>query len=87
MNGFKLAGGLKFNNTAQYQIFLKGFLDESWSERLSGMDIYNHLEAGQAIAELRGEVRDQAELISILSNIYELHLPIINLKLVDLEPT
>jgi hypothetical protein len=33
---------LKFNSTVSYRICLKGFLDESWSERFNSMAINNN---------------------------------------------
>lgn len=74
---------LKFSSRAYYQITVKGFLDESWSERLSGMTIVNEESDGQAVAKLSGEVRDQSELIGVLSSIYEIHLPLVSLEFTE----
>ncbi len=41
MTGTKEGAELKFTSPASYRICVKGFLDESWSERLNGMRITN----------------------------------------------
>ena len=77
--------GLKFTSSATYQIFIKGFLDESWSDRLNGMTI-DHLntDAGALpVTKLCGKVQDQAELLGVLNSIYEMHLPLVTLELID----
>ena len=76
--------GLKFTSSATYQIFIKGFLDESWSDRLNGMTI-DHLnsETGLPVTKLCGKVQDQAELIGVLNSIYEMHLPLLSLAHID----
>ena len=76
--------GLKFTSSATYQIFIKGFLDESWSDRLNGMTI-GHLnsETGLPVTKLCGKVQDQAELIGVLNSIYEMHLPLLSLTHID----
>jgi hypothetical protein len=78
-----LCADLKFMSPATYQIIVKGFLDESWSDRLVGMAIDNKTFAsGTPITALRGKVCDQAELFGVLNSIYEMHLPLISLELV-----
>lgn len=79
----KRVSALRFNGRAQYQLCLKGHLDDSWSDRICGMAIYNRKEQGTAIVELIGSVRDQAELLALVCNLYELHLPIISISLHD----
>lgn len=77
-----IASGLKFTSPATYRILIKGFLDESWSERLNGMRIVNLSSVdGRPITTLYGQVRDQAELLGVLNSIYEMHLPLISLGL------
>jgi len=80
----RVSDDLKFTSLAAYQIFIKGFLDESWSDRLNGMTI-GHLnsDAGLPVTKLCGKVQDQAELLGVLNSIYEMHLPLISLELID----
>ena len=76
--------GLNFSSTAHYLICVKGFLDDSWSERFSGMSIVNTIiDDKTPVTELYGRLSDQSELFGILSSIYEMHLPIINVKLTN----
>lgn len=82
MDRLEIADSLCFTSSATYQILVKGFLDESWSERLSGMTIVNKsLDSGPPVTKLYGQVRDQAELLGVLNSIYEMHLPLISLAL------
>jgi hypothetical protein len=84
MDNLSTAEGLKFTSPATYRIVIKGYLDESWSERLSGMMI-DHLsiEHGLPITKILGRVRDQSELIGVLNSIYDMHLPLLSLSLED----
>jgi hypothetical protein len=85
MTALRVPGDLKFTSPATYQIFIKGFLDESWSDRLNGMTI-DHLntDAGALpLTKLCGQVQDQAELLGVLNSIYEMHLPLVTVELLD----
>ena len=82
MTKLKHSAGLKFTSPAAYRIYVKGFLDESWSERLNGMTILNMFsDEGLPITKLYGQVCDQAELLGVLNSIYEMHLPLMSLRL------
>ena len=77
----------KFSSPARYRICVKGFLDESWSERFSGMRISNEVPGRVSpMAELSGPMRDQTELVGVLNSIYEMHLPLLSLEIIDDEP-
>jgi hypothetical protein len=84
MTTLRVPDDLKFTSPTTYQIFIKGFLDESWSDRLNGMTI-DHLNTDSGalpVTKLCGKVQDQAELLGVLNSIYEMHLPLISLGLV-----
>ena len=75
---------LKFTSPASYRIGVKGFLDESWSDRLSGMNIHNEVSGRTTpIAFIEGQVRDQSELFGVLNSLYEMHLPMLSLELLN----
>ena len=75
---------LKFTVPARYCICVKGFLDESWSHRLSGMQISNQVPDKQSpTAEITGEVRDQTELIGVINSLYEMHMPLISVTFLN----
>ena len=66
-----------FDSSGKYRICVKGFLHESWSERLAGLRITPGNFKGQAVTELTGQIRDQAELAAILETLYDRHLTIL----------
>jgi hypothetical protein len=75
---------LNFSSGARYRICVKGFLDDSWSERFSDMCISNQADGIiSPLAVLDGSVMDQTELIGVLNNLYELHLPLVSVTFLD----
>lgn len=75
---------LNFSSGAHYRICVKGFLDDSWSERFSDMRISNQIDGTVTpLAVLDGSLMDQTELIGILHNLYEMHLPIVSVTFID----
>jgi hypothetical protein len=72
---------LPYDRPATYQISVMGRLDPNWSKRLDGMRITSTQEGSNpVITTLEGEVTDQAALAGILNMLYELHMPILSLK-------
>jgi len=83
MISLKNSEGLKFTTSATYRIHVKGFLDESWSDRLSGMLIENQAsESKSPVAVLQGTMLDQTQLLGVLSNLYEMHLSLISVEFI-----
>ena len=75
---------LKFSLSARYRICVKGFLDESWSNRFSGLRINNHVPGRiSPVTALVGTVRDQTELLGVLNSLYEMHMPLVSIELLD----
>ena len=75
---------LGFNLPANYRICVQGFLDGSWAERLSDFRINNQVSAGELpVAVLTGKTRDQTELIGVLNGLYEMHLPLLSVELLN----
>ena len=63
---------------AVYRIRVRGRLDASWSDRLSGMQITESRGADdRPETVLEGRLADQAALAGLLNALYELHLPVI----------
>jgi hypothetical protein len=82
----KHSADLKFTSPAAYRIYVKGFLDESWSDRFSGLQIENQTSStGSPTTILQGTLLDQAQLLGVLSNLYEMHMSLISLELLDNE--
>ena len=70
------AGTLSMDGPAIYRICVTGVLSSDWSNRLAGMQIT--LNEGNTI--LVGRLNDQAALSGVLTALYELHLPVINVE-------
>jgi len=86
MTTLKHSAGLKFTSPAAYRIYVKGFLDESWSDRFNGLQIENQTSATEPPKTiLQGTLLDQAQLLGVLSNLYEMHMSLISLELLDNE--
>ena len=76
--------GMRFDMPASYCIEIQGYLDASWSDRLAGMHISTCQGENQApVATLTGRVRDQAELAGVLGTLYEMHLVLLKLEIID----
>ena len=77
---------LKLWTPATYRIQVVGVLDKSWSDRLGGMIIKTRQRADQStVTTLTGRMIDQAELAGVLNSLYELHLPILKVKILRTE--
>jgi hypothetical protein len=73
-----------FGGPATYRIIVQGTLSAEWSDRFAGMTITSHhTEGGQARSNLTGTVQDHAELFGVLDALYDLHLPLLHLDLID----
>ncbi|MBW2246959.1 MAG: hypothetical protein JRF62_07115 [Deltaproteobacteria bacterium] len=75
---------IKLWTPATYCIEVQGQLDESWSDRLSGMRITTRKRSDQTpVTTLVGRLRDQAELSGILNSLYGMHLSILKVELLN----
>jgi len=73
-----------FDRQGNYRIRVRGFLDESWSERLGGMRITTDSRRDKgSVTSLVGAMRDQAELSGVLNTLYELHLTLLSVERLD----
>ena len=67
-----------FDRPGKYRIRVEGFVDESWSEKLSGMRITTSSEEDQkTVTTLEGRIVDQSALAGVLNTLYELHLSLL----------
>jgi hypothetical protein len=72
---------IKLWTPATYRIEVNGNLDESWSDRLAGMDITASKRVDETtVTTLIGRLRDQAELSGVLNRLYDLHLSILKVE-------
>jgi hypothetical protein len=77
-----ITSGQRFSlfDGATYSIRVGGAIDPSWSERLGGMRVTVIHAGNSAATELFGDLKDQAELISILEALYGLGMPILSVE-------
>ena len=77
---------VKFEGPATYRIVVKGGLEESFSERLAGMRITSESRGDKKPeTTLVGRLLDQAQLSGVLNALYEMHLPIVSVEIIDEE--
>jgi hypothetical protein len=75
---------IKLWTPATYRIEVEGHLAESWSDRLVGMRITARKRLDQTtVTILVGRLRDQAELVGVLNSLYDLHLSILKVDVVN----
>jgi hypothetical protein len=75
---------LTMHGPAIYKIRVRGSLDDSWSDRVGGMQVTETRGPdGKAETILVGRLADQAALSGILNSLYELHLPVLSAECVD----
>ena len=67
----------------QIEIRMKGQLDRTWKDRLSGLDI-THISEGNTV--LSGQVRDQAQLEGLLSQLFRMGVQIISVSSDNITP-
>ncbi len=75
---------MKFGQPAKYCITVVGHLDASWSDLVGDMTITKSNQEDQDLTTtLVGRVRDQAELFGVLNTLYELHIPLLMVKILS----
>ena len=75
---------LKFEASASYRVRVQGHLDDSWSDRLGGMVLTRAFTADkQPMTILIGHLSDQAALSGVMNALYNLHLPVFSVELLD----
>jgi hypothetical protein len=65
--------GVKFSGTHSYRISAKGYLDESWAIRFSGLRISNQVLGDSShVVTFVGSVNDQTEITGMANEIASL---------------
>jgi hypothetical protein len=73
-----------FDRPGTYCIRVLGMVDESWSNRLAGMKINTVKSKNlEPITTLTGSVPDQAALSGVLETLYELHLTLLSVEMLE----
>ena len=69
---------------AKYRIRVTGGVNESWSDRLGGMQIkVERKEENQISTTLIGEIKDQAALSGVLNSLYDLQMAVISVTILN----
>ena len=75
-----LKSTFSFSKPAIYQVKVLGKVPQSWSERLSGMNIsYKENKTGLETT-LIGKMSDQAQLSGLLNALHELHMSVLSVE-------
>ena len=75
--------GPQFDVPGMYRIRIQGYLDDSWSDRLGGMEI-KVIEQAEDAPEtiLVGWLPDQAALCGVINALYNLNLALLSVELI-----
>jgi len=77
-----------YDRPGTYHICVQGAIDSTWSERLEGMKIHLSSVDGDArVTTLEGELSDQTALAGVLNSLYELHLTVLMVMRLGVEPS
>lgn len=77
---------LTLDSQAAYKIRVQGDLSERWSNRMGGAEIKVVSQSGEApVTELTGDFMDQAALIGVVNTLYDLQLPLLSIKCIDIQ--
>lgn len=77
-------GEFGFSKPAVYQIKVLGELAEDSSLRLRGMKVVVTQGKGtKPVSEIIGRITDQSALQGILSFLYDMHLPVLSVSIID----
>ena len=73
-----------FGGPATYRVVIQGTVSEDWHRRLGGMEVTTStLGSDGPRTILQGQIRDQAALHGLLETLYALHLPILEVIMID----
>jgi hypothetical protein len=77
-----------FAGRGNYEIKVKGHLDDRWSYWFEGLMITNCFdEDGAPITTFTGSIVDQAALHSVLARIRDIHMPLISVNQISARRT
>jgi len=75
---------IAFEKAGKYHIRVQGILEKRFIDCLGDMRITVRKGKEQSpVTILSGQVRDQCELIGILNSLYELHLSLLSVELIN----
>ena len=81
----RILSDLTIDRPATYCIRVAGFLDQTWSDRLAGLEIACDEGPGRkAVTTLSGLLIDQAALFGVLNALYDMRLPLLSVECVEI---
>ena len=72
--------GLTMHETAVYRIRFQGAVDDSWNQHLDAGWTIQYANSIPETMTITGIMRDQAALIGLLSSLYEVGLPLLEVE-------
>ena len=73
------------DSPATYQIVIKGYLEQSWSNRVGDISIRVQSRPGEPeVTVITGEFQDQAALAGALTQLYDLGFPLLSVEVVTI---
>ena len=73
---------LTLGTPAIYRISVQGSLNPSWADNLGGMEIKQDTRK-VSVTTLKGPLMDQSQLLGVLNNLHQLHMPILSVELIS----
>jgi hypothetical protein len=74
----------RFSKPAIYQIKVQGEISQSWSSRFGGMQITVEQNKGRKpVSLLIGRINDQSALSGILTTLYDMHMTVLLVKIIE----
>jgi len=71
------SGAIAKGQSLEYRITVRGAVPQSWCDRLGGLRVST---ASRGCSTLEGPLADQAALFGVLDILYQLNLPILEVK-------
>jgi hypothetical protein len=79
--------GLTINSSGTYEIHVQGYLDESWSEYVGGVNLRIQSQSDEPpVTVIRGEFDDQAALTGALNHLNDLGFPLLSVAFIGIGP-
>jgi len=76
-----------FDLPGSYRIRVRGWLDPSWSGRMSGLTISaSQATEPEPVTTLTGDVTDQAALMGVLNALYDMGFPLLGVERLGASP-
>jgi len=73
-----------FTKPAVYKIRVLGDISKNWSDKMGGMQINIERSSNlEPVSALVGQINDQSALSGILNTLYEYHLTILSVKMLE----